>query len=366
MNGKSARGVSSGICQTAMRCMLAGAIAAAGGCTTMQGDVRFDFGVIGDMPYTKAQEPEYRRVLAAMNASELAFVVHVGDFQFDARPYNQNPELASMPCVDESYKAIFDSFQSVRHPLVLTPGDNDWADCWPLKAKKADPLELLAGIRALFYPEGRSLGQSTMPVTNQSSDPAFAKFRENLLWNMGGITFVTIHTVGYTDNTGRTPQMDAEQLERKAANIAWLKGAFTNAKSAGSRGVVIFTQANPGFENFWPADRKTRYFIPFIPRGQALPSPKSAFGDYISALAGALEDFDKPVLYFHGDTHLFRTDKPLYSAKTGRAFENFTRVEVFGWPDSHWVKIEVDPADAQLFIIKPNIVPENRGSRARR
>ena len=103
--------------------------------------------------------------------------------------------------------------------------------------------------------------------------------------------------------------------------------------------------------------------IPFIPRGQALPSPKSAFGDYIATLAGTLEDFDKPVLYFHGDTHLFRTDKPLYSAKTGRAFENFTRVEVFGWPDSHWVKIEVDPSDPQLFVVKPQIVPENRASR---
>lgn len=339
------------------------AVALASGCATMQGGERYAFAVIGDMPYTKAQEPEYRNVLAALNASELAFVVHVGDFQFDAQPYNRDPAVASMPCVEESYQAAFDSFQSVRHPLILTPGDNDWADCGPLAARKVDPLALLEGIRARFYPEGRSLGQRTMPVTSQSSVPAFAKFRENLLWTADGVTFATIHTVGYTDNSGRTPQMDAEHQERKAANIAWLKRAFADAKAAGSRGVVILTQANPGFENFWPADRKTRYFIPFIPRGQALPSPKSAFGDYVGTLAGLLEDFDRPVLYFHGDTHIFRTDKPLYSAKTGRIFENFTRVEVFGWPDSHWIKVEVDPSDPQVFAVRPQIVPENRAGR---
>jgi len=121
---------------------------------------------------------------------------------------------------------------------------------------------------------------------------------------------------------------------------------------------VLLTQANPGFENFWPPAAKTRYFIPFIPRGQALPNPTTAFGDYIQTLADELESFDKPVAILHGDTHLFRIDKPLYSKETNRLFENFTRVETFGWPDSHWVRITVDPADPQLFRFN-EIVPEN-------
>ena len=53
-----------------------------------------------------------------------------------------------MPCVDENYKAIYDSFQTIRHPFVLTPGDNDWTDCWPLKARAVDPLELPALLAA--------------------------------------------------------------------------------------------------------------------------------------------------------------------------------------------------------------------------
>jgi hypothetical protein len=49
-------------------------------------DRAFDFALVGDMPYTKVQEAEYQRVLAALNAADLAFVAHIGDFQFDATP----------------------------------------------------------------------------------------------------------------------------------------------------------------------------------------------------------------------------------------------------------------------------------------
>jgi hypothetical protein len=141
----------------------------------------FDFALVGDMPYTKVQEIEYQRVLTALNTAELAFVAHIGDFQFDATPYNRNPAIASMPCVDENYKAIYDSFQSIRHPFILTPGDNDWSDCWPLEAKKVDPLELLAKVRKTFFPEGSSLGQKSIAVRNQSADPNFQVPRESAL-----------------------------------------------------------------------------------------------------------------------------------------------------------------------------------------
>ena len=322
-------------------------------------DRAFDFGLIGDMPYTKVQEQEYQRVLAALNATDLAFVAHIGDFQFDATPYNRNPAIASMPCVDENYKAVYESFQSIRHPFILTPGDNDWSDCWPLAAQKVDPLELLSKLRTMFYPEGSSLGQNPVAVHNQSVDPKFAKFRENLRWRMGGVLFVTVHTVGVNDNFGRTPEMDAEHVERKAANLAWIKQAFVEAKATDSRGLVILTQANPGFETVWPASSKTRYFLRFIPRGKPLPSMPSAFDEYLLALSEELETYDRPVAYLHGDTHIFRIDKPLFSRKTNRVFQNFTRVETFGWPDTHWVRVTVDPADPQLFRFNAEIVPGN-------
>ena len=138
-----------------------------------------------------------------------------------------------------------------------------------------------------------------------------------------------------------------------------MRAAFAKAKSDGSRGLVFMTQANPGFENYWPSVAKGRYFSPFVPRGQPVPSYPAAFDDYITALAEELESYDKPVAYLHGDTHLFRIDKPLYSKKTNRLFENFTRVETFGNPDTHWVRVTVDPRDAQLFRFDAQIVPDN-------
>jgi hypothetical protein len=321
----------------------------------------FDFALIGDMPYTFVQEREYQRVLAALNANDLALVVHIGDFQTDARAYDPTAARGAMPCVDENYKAIHESFQTVRHPLILTPGDNDWSDCWRLASQQADPLALLTKVRTMFFPEGTSLGQRTIAVRQQSTDPQFSKFRENLRWTLGGVLFVTLHTVGENDNFGRVPDMDAEHMERKAANLAWLRQAFAEARATNSRGVVIMTQANPRFESLWsPATgASVRYFLPSVSPAQAAPRPPRAFDDYLRALAEELETYGKPVAFLHGDTHTFRIDKPLYHPRTNRTFQNFTRVETFGSPDSHWVRITVDPADPQLFRFRAEIVPGN-------
>ena len=324
-----------------------------------QNQTSFQFGLIGDAPYTKIQEREFLNVVASLNRANLAFVVHIGDIQADPRIYNRAPDTTTMPCIEETYRTTRDVFQTIRHPFILTPGDNEWTDCVHLQARKVDPLEALSLVRTLFYPDGRSLGRRTIAVESQSRTSQFSKFKENLRWSIGGVTFATMHIVGSNDNFGRSPEMDAEHQERKAANIAWMRAAFTKAKTDGSRGLVLMSQANPGFENYWPADPRSRYFSPFVGRGQPMPALASAFDDYIAALSEQLEGYDKPVAYLHGDTHLLRMDKPLYSKKTNRLFENFTRMETFGWPDTHWILVTIDPADPMLFRFQPQIVPEN-------
>ncbi len=347
------------------------ALAFVAGCTAVphaqERAFHFQFGLVGDTAYSKTEEQEFERVISALNQNDLAFVVHVGDFQNDPRPHNRNPDRSSVPCVEESYKRVLTSFQRVRHPFILTPGDNDWADCHHLKAVKVDPLEALATVRRMFYPRGGSLGQRTIATESQASAPAYAKFVENLRWSIGGVTFVTAHIVGSNDNLGRTPEMDAEHLERKAANLAWIMAAFANARTDNSRGLVLMVQANPGFENYWPASPKSRYFGPFVGRAKPPPVPAgAAFADYVALLAEELETYDRPVAFLHGDTHLFRIDKPLYNRKTGRVFVNFTRVETFGSPEMHWVRVTVDPADPGLFRFQAEIVPENVASRTAR
>jgi len=56
----------------------------------------------------------------------------------------------------------------------------------------------------------------------------------------------------------------------------------------------------------------------------------------------------------HGDTHNFKMDKPL--SKPNQLLPNFTRVETFGSPNLHWVKVTVNPASANVFQIEPVIV----------
>jgi hypothetical protein len=322
---------------------------------------KFQFAAIGDTAYSKRGEQEFDRMIAAMNREPLAFVVHVGDFEADPRPYARNPDKISMPCTDESFARVLASFQRSAHPLVLTPGDNDWTDCHLLKARNVDPLERLAKLRGMFFPEGRSLGQRTMAVDSQAKEQGFVRFRDNLTWTMNGVVFATLHTVGSDDNFGRTAEMDAEHAERKAANIAWMKKAFATARAPEVRGLVLLTQANVAFESHWTESIKDRYV-----RSAGGRMPKDAEGTAYDALVGALatemESFRKPVLFVHGDTHLFSVNKPLISKKTRRFFENFTRVEVFGDPDTHWARITVDPSKPELFTVEPEIVPENKAN----
>ncbi len=336
------------------------ALAALVACSRETAAQKFQFAAIGDTGYSKKSEQEFARMIGAMNREDLAFVVHVGDIQADPRPYERNPDRVSMPCTEESLRKVLATFQTSSHPLILTPGDNDWADCHLLKAQKADPLEQLALVRTLFFPAGHSLGKRTMAVDSQSRDPAFGKFRENLAWMINGVTFATMHFVGSNNNMGRTPEMDAETAERTAANIAWLRKAFADAKARNSVGLVLITQANPGFETHWTSSLKDRYFRLFPGVTPPKDEKPSGFDPLLNALAEEMETYDRPTLFVHGDTHIFHISKPLISKKTSRFVDHFTRLEVFGDPDSHWVRVTVDPAKAALFTVEPEIVPENR------
>jgi len=93
-------------------------------------------------------------------------------------------QFCEMPCSDESYQQIYESFQGLKHPLILTPGDNDWRDC-------SDPLGRLASLRSRFFSTSRSLGKTTIPLTRQS-----APYVENARWTKGNVVFATLNVPG--------------------------------------------------------------------------------------------------------------------------------------------------------------------------
>jgi hypothetical protein len=79
-------------------------------------DRPFQFGLIGDTGYSTEGIEGFNRLLASINAADLAFVVHVGDFENDGRAYTRNPSAGPMPCTDESFRAVYDSFRASNIP----------------------------------------------------------------------------------------------------------------------------------------------------------------------------------------------------------------------------------------------------------
>jgi hypothetical protein len=133
----------------------------------------FQFGAIGDTGYSKIAEEELSRMIGAMNREKLAFVVHVGDFEADPRPYMRAPDRISMPCKDAHFKRVLAQFQTSAHPFILTPGDNDWTDCHLLKTEPGGPARA-----ARDHPPDVLSGWQIAGRTNARRDPSIRRFRK--------------------------------------------------------------------------------------------------------------------------------------------------------------------------------------------
>lgn len=294
--------------------------------------VKFDFGLIGDLPYNPEQESKFQNLIQDMNRARLTFIVHDGDFK-----------SGSTLCNDETFYQRYNLFNTFVHPFIFVPGDNEWTDCHRANNGGYDPLERLAKLREIFFQGDQSQGKRTIALTRQSNDPQYSKFRENVRWIYNNIVFVGLNIPGSNNNFGRTPEADAEYYERNAATLAWLRDGFAIAKRNGSKGIMLIIQANPGFE--LPATDPNR----------------TGYNEFLAALEAETVAFKKPVVLVHGDSHYFRIDKPLVGSRSQSRIENFTRVETFGSPDVHWLRATVDFKDPNLFsfqqeIVEPNLV----------
>jgi hypothetical protein len=288
--------------------------------------VRFEFGLIGDMPYDAYQiSNAFPNLIEDLNREHLAFVVHDGDIKAGATP-----------CTDAVLEQVFAQFQTVRSPLVYLFGDNEWSDCGKVQTNAFVPEERLQKLRALFTAGDYALGQGRLRLTRQSETPAFAAFRENVRWAMDGVLFAGLNVPGDDNHHGT-----AEFGPREGANLAWIQQTFALAKQDNARAVMLLMQANPHFE-VAPTNRVRLGFNRIL---DLLESETIAFG--------------KPVVLVHGDSHYFRIDQPLLGKRTRRRLENFTRVETFGNPDVHWLRVSVDWLDPNLFQFHPQYVRKN-------
>ncbi len=285
------------------------------------------FALMGDTPYNAAEVRALDALIDDLNAHELAFVVHVGDITGGRGP-----------CTDAWFEARKRQFQTIRHPLVLIPGDNDWVDC---HRTGFDPLERLNKFRELFLSGGQSLGRRSIPLERQSSDPRFPEYREHVRWIAGNVVFIGLNVQGSNNNLGRTKPMDEEYRHRMAAVLAWLNDSMALAEQRRLAGAVILIQANPGFEG------------PVRPLGGA----PDGFAEFRDALRKAALRFGKPMLLVHGDTHFYQQNQPLIDPSSGKPVANFFRVEVPGSPQVRWLKAGISRARAEVFSITPAPLP---------
>jgi hypothetical protein len=293
----------------------------------------FEFAAIGDQQYGPEGERKWPALQSSINrATNLAFTVHAGDFK-----------SGSTMCSNELFADRLTAFNNFEMPLIYTPGDNEWTDCHRENNGSYNSLERLGYLRSVFYTSNQSLGRRKLTLSQQSEDPRYSNYVENALWSTGNVLFATLHAVGSNNNVGRDAENDREYAERTAANFNWLKTVFNVARDNEFAGVVIVTQANPGWSG--------------------APVRVSALGTGFRDTFFILEDevivYGRPVLAIIGDTHRFRIDKPLLGARSGQIVENLTRLEVPGDTSAYWVRVRVDPAKRGLFSFEHEEIPEN-------
>lgn len=314
----------------------------------------FSFALIGDTPYGVDVNEEYLpfdRMQQEINADKsLRWVLHAGDIKG-----------GSSNCSDEMFYDRLARFSEFNQPFIYTPGDNEWTDCHRVKAGEYQPLERLARLREIFYPQtGVSLGKETKKLKSQALQAGFEEFPENVMWNKSSVIFSAVHVVGSENGLKafdtasaavRTVADDQEVERRTQAAIAWINETFDIAEKRNAPGVFIMIHANPVLEFKWLLETDDN--------GAVI---RTGFADILKVLESRTAAYARPVVLAHGDSHWFRVDKPeLPSSETGLDVfhSNFTRVETFGSSIVQWVKVKVNPASDEVFQFEQMLVPGN-------
>jgi hypothetical protein len=276
----------------------------------------FAFAVFGDGPYRWPETGRFDRLIEDVNSAQVEWLVHVGDIFW-------------YPCSDGHYRRMLDKLNTIEHPVVYTPGDNEWADCHERIAGHYDPQERLRVLRSTFFARpGRTIGACPMRVVSQADDPNFSEFVENVRWVRGGFVFITVHML----LTPPVAETDEVALRRGGAAIAWMDSAFAIAHRDRLNGVVIAMQGDPGLDY---SRHTPQSFMPFIAR-----------------MEEQTRSFKGSVLLIHGDSHIQRFDQPLKD-ENGVPAPNFWRLEAFGSPHIGWVRVAIDSVAGKILWCEP-------------
>ncbi len=307
----------------------------------------FTFGLWGDMPYEKNHDAQATAaVIRSINRSDVAFSIFDGDIKD-----------GSSACTDEVFTRIATTFNTMKAPVVYAPGDNEWTDCHRKNNGGWNNLERLDTLRKLMFAEPRSFGRRKLSLEHQD-----APFIENTRFRKGGIVFVQVNVPGSNNNrvlddkecsaksARSAADCEADNAEYAVRNTAvnrWIEESFAQARQHKAKGLVLTLQADPGFDLPETEDvdeAKTRGWN----------RPESGYKDLMDTVIRETQAFNGQVLFVHGDTHVFKLDKPLHAPLD--LLPNFTRLQTFGSPNNHWVHVTVDTRKAGVFTVRPVMV----------
>ncbi len=310
----------------------------------------FSFALWGDMPYARNGDTpaKIQALIDDINASKVAFTIFDGDIKD-----------GSSLCENWQYTDAIDRFNSFKKPMVYVPGDNEWTDCHRTNNGGFNALDRLSYIRQTMFNSPDSFGQKKMRLEHQGE--LGKEYAENVRWVRGNVVFVGLNVPGSNNNkvnasdcisskSVRT-QLDcnadnAEYTARNAANIDFIKESFQKAKAGKARGLVITSQADPSFDLPVTETVNERALVGW-----------EGYNDFLKVLTDETNNFAGEVVLVHGDVHFFKVDKPLVDQ--AHLVKNFTRVETFGSPNVHWIKVSVNPESRSLFTFEPMIVKGN-------
>jgi hypothetical protein len=316
----------------------------------------YDVAFLGDMPYGTAREAAYQRAIDDVNSFGPQLVTHIGD-----------TKSGSTLCDDAHYTKTFSLLNNFLAPVIYSVGDNEWTDCMRTNNGRFDPVNRLNLVRKTYFSNNLSLGRLATELIRQNET-----YPENAMLIKDPVVFLSVHTTGSNNNREyKTAQgaanpfydNDQEYNGRNAADLAWLRAGFKAARDNRSLALVILTQANV-FESFMST---------------STGSTHSGFADLVTALRDETKRFEGEVYMVSGDSHYMRIDKPLTqnypgcqsatgdckpvdtpTESPGDRILNFTRIEVPGDGDVHWVLCHVQPIPGRVLACEFRIVGSNR------
>lgn len=259
---------------------------------------------MGDIPYWPKERYCLNKQLRDLDLSCAcpsdcpSFVVHIGDIKRGRAPYEK--------CNDAAYRNVAEIFANKKNSkrggydprdVFWTVGDNEWNDCPGLKPPLYAPAWKLW---SKYFGPDNPFGFGTLsdisiggePVKRQMNANRYGVVRdENFAFFRRGVLFVGVNNVG-----GESP---GDEDVRLVQNMDWVEQNLdeysSSSSGSGSGGtlleaLVVFGHAGI-FDRSEDSDRIRKFGRPF------LTLLKTMYPDL-------------PALYFHGDTHTFRTSRP--------------------------------------------------------